>query len=54
MCGNYSRDESIRGRTLYEEIWYLKKPKNRDLRETIEYGPLCITDLFQNKSVAYF
>ena len=26
----------------------------RDLRETIEYGPLCITDLFQNKSVAYF
>ena len=26
----------------------------RDLRETIEYGPLCITDLFQNKSVANF
>ena len=26
----------------------------RDLRETIESGPLCITDLFQNKSVAYF
>ena len=25
----------------------------RDLRETIESGPLCITDLFQNKSVAY-
>ena len=23
----------------------------RDLRETIESGPLCITDLFQNKSV---
>ena len=23
-------------------------------RETIESGPLCITDLFQNKSVAYF
>ena len=27
---------------------------NRDHRETIESGPLCITDLFQNKSVAYF
>ena len=27
---------------------------NTDLRETIESGPLCITDLFQNKSVAYF
>ena len=25
----------------------------RDLTETIESGPLCITDLFQNKSVAY-
>ena len=26
----------------------------RDARETIESGPLCITDLFKNKSVAYF
>ena len=26
----------------------------RDTTETIEPGPLCITDLFQNKSVAYF
>ena len=24
------------------------------LAETIESNPLCITDLFQNKSVAYF
>ena len=24
------------------------------LPETIESGPLCITDLFQNKFVAYF
>jgi hypothetical protein len=24
------------------------------LPETIESGPLCITDLFQDKSVAYF
>ena len=24
------------------------------LADTIESGPLCITDLFQNKSVAYF
>ena len=30
------------------------RDKTRDLRETIESGPLCITDLFQNKSVAYF
>ena len=26
----------------------------RDLGETIESGPLCITDLFKNKSVVYF
>ena len=39
---------------LTKEFRYLKKPKNRDLRETIEYGPLCITDLFQNRPVAYF
>ena len=26
----------------------------RDLAETIESGPLCVTDLFMNKSVAYF
>ena len=26
----------------------------RDLREKIESDLLCITDLFQNKSVAYF
>ena len=26
----------------------------RDLAETTESRPLCITDLFQNKSVAYF
>ena len=27
---------------------------SQTLAETIESGPLCITDLFQNKSVAYF
>ena len=27
--------------------------ETRDTTETIESGPLCITDLFQNKSVAY-
>ena len=26
----------------------------RDAKETIESGPLCITDLFKNKLVAYF
>jgi hypothetical protein len=26
----------------------------RDPRETIESGPLCITDLFHKKSEAYF
>ena len=31
------------------------KGGGRDLlAETIEWRPLCITDLFQNKSVAYF
>ena len=28
--------------------------EGRDLAETTESRPLCITDLFQNKSVAYF
>ena len=28
--------------------------QSETLPETIESGPLCITDLFQNKSVAYF
>ena len=28
--------------------------ESRDLAETIESDPLCITELFQNKSVAYF
>ena len=28
--------------------------EDRDLGETIESGPLCTTDLFKNKSVAYF
>ena len=28
--------------------------ESETLAETIESGPLCITDLFQNKSVAYF
>ena len=23
MCGNYSREETIQGRKLYEEIWYV-------------------------------
>ena len=56
------------GRNLAKEqmaVEFLKNPKailflqnswsrHRDLTETIESGPLCITDLFQNKSVAYF
>ena len=28
--------------------------ESETLPETTESGPLCITDLFQNKSVAYF
>ena len=27
---------------------------SRDLGETIKSGPLCITDLFNDKSVAYY
>ena len=23
MCGSYSREETIQGRKLYEEIWYI-------------------------------
>jgi hypothetical protein len=30
------------------------QPKPETLPETIESGTLCKTDLFQNKSVAYF
>ena len=33
MCGNYSREETFKGRKLYEEIWYVLdislKMKNR-------------------------
>jgi hypothetical protein len=34
--------------------WNADWALHRDTTETIESGPLCITDLFQNKSVAYF
>ena len=27
MCGNYSREETIQGRKLYEEIWFLSIPE---------------------------
>ena len=41
MCGNYSREETIQGRKLYEEIRYIKTKeevvhifyKNRDRKE---------------------
>jgi hypothetical protein len=33
---------------------YVPYVESETLPETIESGPLCITDLFQNKSVAYF
>ena len=40
------------------EVKLLKKSfmyTTRDIvPETIDSGPMCITDLFQNKSVAYF
>ena len=35
-------------------IHALHCPIGRDLAETTESRPICITDLFQNKSVAYF
>ena len=37
-------------------MFFLKQTivSNRDLAETIESGPLCTTDLFKNKSVAYY
>ena len=38
------------GLSGYTTIWI----KSRDLAETIESGPICITDLFKNKLVAYF
>ena len=27
MCGNYSREETIQGRKLYEEIRYIEGPE---------------------------
>ena len=27
MCGNYSREETIQGQKLYEEIWYARFAK---------------------------
>ena len=33
---------------------HLLNPVPETLAETIESGPLCITGLFQNKSVAYY
>ena len=43
-----------------KEIGVLTRQMEMDVRmteilpEMIEWGPLCITDLFQNKSLAYF
>jgi hypothetical protein len=28
-CGNYSREETIQGQKLYEEIWYFKNTYER-------------------------
>ena len=38
----------------FQKKWGPANGGRRALAETIESGPLCITDLFQNKSVAYF
>ena len=35
-------------------VAYSEAVQPETLPETTESGPLCITDLFQNKSVAYF
>ena len=36
------------------DLIFAKSLESETLAETIESGPLCITDLFQKKSVAYF
>ena len=42
-------------KSIYIKFLYiLMQSWGRDLQETIEWGPLCIADLFQNKFVAYF
>ena len=52
---------ALKGKKLYTTTWveiifkgafFIQQPET--LAETIELGPLCITDLFQNKSVASF
>ena len=43
-----------KGRGKRQTHFELSLINPRDTIETIESGPLCITDLFKNKSVAYF
>ena len=44
----------IKDSTLKQKTVNLCSLLSRDTTETIESGPLCITDLFQDKSVAYY
>ena len=41
-------------KNVMSQITWLTFVTDRDLAETTESRPLCVTDLFQNKSVAYF
>jgi hypothetical protein len=62
MYGLYSRAACSQEGLMMARLRYLFfafiitfwKAKTRDLEETIESSPLCITDLFMNKLVAYF
>ena len=36
MCGNYSREETIQGRKLYEEIRYIHMPGNHQVYVVIQ------------------
>ena len=52
MKENYLYYVLVVSKYLYKTLMLRVVPET--LAETIEAGPLCITDLFQKKSVAYF
>ena len=41
-------------REIFQKTRIIGLVHTRDTKETIESGPLCITDLFQNETETYF
>ena len=45
---------SLLSLTAYQRLYSSLDISRDTVPETIDSGPMCITDLFQNKSLAYF